>query len=279
MAPTHDNANDATATLSRRRNEDRRRRRAGARPTLVLRLNPRPHISFADDTVDNEHLGRKSSKRCCIYHKKRPFGESSTESSGSDCDDPDCRKNKSIAHKKKTHEDGVEEAKEEAPPPAPSPSPAPAPGAAGRGLGGKGPRARLKKPDRVPGGSRAGCVSLAPSTDGVLVLVVDLGCLIVTTIGTWSEPQSSPSLSCGLACSLPTCRTHCSPSGMTTSSTREARPWGTRKWSGRARRSPCFLSSARLERRVLGRGGPLIAHDVDEIVVAMHFSRTVRDTV
>ena len=35
-----------------------------------------------DETVqDNEGLGRKSSKRCCIFHKQRPFGESSTESS------------------------------------------------------------------------------------------------------------------------------------------------------------------------------------------------------
>jgi protein phosphatase 1 regulatory subunit 11 len=31
--------------------------------------------------VDNEGLGRKSSKRCCIFHKQRKFGESSTDSS------------------------------------------------------------------------------------------------------------------------------------------------------------------------------------------------------
>lgn len=30
--------------------------------------------------IDNEGLGRKSSKRCCIFHKERPFGESSTDS-------------------------------------------------------------------------------------------------------------------------------------------------------------------------------------------------------
>ena len=144
MAPTHDNANDATATIIEEETKTDGEITAPApAPTLVLRLNPRPHISFADDTVDNEHLGRKSSKRCCIYHKKRPFGESSTESSGSDCDDPDCRANKSIAHKKKTHGDGVEESKEEAPPPAPAPAPAPAPSLPGAGWG------RVKK-DRVP---------------------------------------------------------------------------------------------------------------------------------
>ena len=33
---------------------------------------------------DNEGLGRKSSKRCCIFHKPRAFGESSTDSSDND---------------------------------------------------------------------------------------------------------------------------------------------------------------------------------------------------
>ena len=37
--------------------------------------------------MDNEHLGKKSSKCCCIYHKPRAFGESSSESSADDSDD------------------------------------------------------------------------------------------------------------------------------------------------------------------------------------------------
>jgi protein phosphatase 1 regulatory subunit 11 len=40
-----------------------------------------------EETVDNEGLGRKSSKRCCIFHKQRDFGESSTDSSDDDDDD------------------------------------------------------------------------------------------------------------------------------------------------------------------------------------------------
>jgi len=36
--------------------------------------------------VDNEGMGRKSSKRCCIFHKQRDFGESSTDSSDYDSD-------------------------------------------------------------------------------------------------------------------------------------------------------------------------------------------------
>lgn len=44
-------------------------------------------IHFRDENVvDNEGLGRKSSKRCCIFHKQRSFGESSTDSSDYDSD-------------------------------------------------------------------------------------------------------------------------------------------------------------------------------------------------
>ena len=39
--------------------------------------------------VDNEGMGRKSSKRCCIFHKQRAFGESSTDSSDYDSDSSD----------------------------------------------------------------------------------------------------------------------------------------------------------------------------------------------
>ena len=51
---------------------------------------------WTEDTVDNEGCGRKKSKSmflnthisvCCIYHKKRAFGESSSESSASTDDD------------------------------------------------------------------------------------------------------------------------------------------------------------------------------------------------
>lgn len=84
--------------------------------TPVLRLratspapSPRPRIQWAEDVVDNEGLGRKSSKGllsstshsllcirltqrtfpvCCIYHAPHPVGESSSESS-SDSDSSD----------------------------------------------------------------------------------------------------------------------------------------------------------------------------------------------
>lgn len=55
-------------------------------PTLNLTLRPQPRVTWDEDIEDNEGLGRKSSKRCCIFHKERPFGESSTDSSDSDGD-------------------------------------------------------------------------------------------------------------------------------------------------------------------------------------------------
>merc|ERR1711970_376940 len=46
----------------------------------------RPRVSFTQDTVDNEGMGKKSSKVCCIYKKPKAFGESSSESDSSDDD-------------------------------------------------------------------------------------------------------------------------------------------------------------------------------------------------
>jgi protein phosphatase 1 regulatory subunit 11 len=85
--------------------------------TLVLRPEERSHIRWAEDVIDNEGLGRKSSKVCCIYHKPRAVGESSSEddSSSSDSDsdsEPDngtarmaAKKNK---HAKQDHKHGHE---------------------------------------------------------------------------------------------------------------------------------------------------------------------------
>ncbi|KXN87283.1 Type 1 phosphatases regulator YPI1 [Leucoagaricus sp. SymC.cos] len=59
----------------------------------VLRLrgtrNRGPRVAWDDDVVDNEHMGKKKSKICCIYHKPRPFDESSSESS-SESDSDSC---------------------------------------------------------------------------------------------------------------------------------------------------------------------------------------------
>ncbi|KAK8210265.1 Type 1 phosphatases regulator ypi1 [Zalaria obscura] len=63
--------------------------------TLRLRAEPeepeeRPRVQWAEDVIDNEGMGKKSSKVCCIYHKPREAGEpSSDESSSSSSDDSD----------------------------------------------------------------------------------------------------------------------------------------------------------------------------------------------
>lgn len=56
-------------------------------PVLKLRLTKsktkekeEKRVLFSEDTVDNEHMGKKKSKCCCIYKKPSVFGESSSES-------------------------------------------------------------------------------------------------------------------------------------------------------------------------------------------------------
>ncbi|KAI5204100.1 hypothetical protein AUEXF2481DRAFT_8169 [Aureobasidium subglaciale EXF-2481] len=55
--------------------------------TLRLRAEAEPSerrgIQWAEDVIDNEGMGKKSSKVCCIYHKPRKAGESSDEDSSS----------------------------------------------------------------------------------------------------------------------------------------------------------------------------------------------------
>ncbi|KAK3145128.1 hypothetical protein QOZ80_4AG0323590 [Eleusine coracana subsp. coracana] len=43
---------------------------------VVLRLKRRAKkVTWKEGTVDNECLGRKSSKKCCIFHKEVPFDD------------------------------------------------------------------------------------------------------------------------------------------------------------------------------------------------------------
>ncbi|KAI7228633.1 hypothetical protein KC330_g7824 [Hortaea werneckii] len=61
-----------------------------APPTLRLRAEESPqqpepsqHVRWAEDVVDNEGMGKKSSKVCCIYHKPHDGADSSEDSSSS----------------------------------------------------------------------------------------------------------------------------------------------------------------------------------------------------
>eukprot|EP00752_Nemacystus_decipiens_P008900 g7945.t1 len=60
---------------------------AAAPPVVTLRLRPRPSVTWGADVINNEGMGKKSSKRCCIFHKKRNFDESDSDESDSDADD------------------------------------------------------------------------------------------------------------------------------------------------------------------------------------------------
>ena len=42
-----------------------------------------PRVTFDDSVVDNEHLGKKKSKICCIYRKPYDPNESSSDESSS----------------------------------------------------------------------------------------------------------------------------------------------------------------------------------------------------
>jgi len=44
-----------------------------------------PSIRWSDDVVDNENMGKKKSKKCCIYHKPRAFGDWSDTDSEDGC--------------------------------------------------------------------------------------------------------------------------------------------------------------------------------------------------
>lgn len=59
--------------------------------TLVLRLKPKKKkVTWKEGTVDNEFLNRKSSKKCCIFHKEKPFDEDDSDDENGnhahDCD-------------------------------------------------------------------------------------------------------------------------------------------------------------------------------------------------
>ncbi|KAL1646972.1 Type 1 phosphatases regulator ypi1 [Didymella pomorum] len=92
-------------------------------PSGVLRLRAEPeerrHIQWAEDVVDNEGMGKKSSKgtapaslrvgsMCCIYHAPREAGESSDESSSdsSSDDDSDSEPDNSTARPSKSNKRG-----------------------------------------------------------------------------------------------------------------------------------------------------------------------------
>jgi len=52
-----------------------------------------PTVHWTEDTIDNENLGRKKSKICCIYTRPRNWDDSSSSESSSCSSDDDDKPN------------------------------------------------------------------------------------------------------------------------------------------------------------------------------------------
>ncbi|KAI5801538.1 phosphatase inhibitor-domain-containing protein [Peziza echinospora] len=82
-----------TQVVSASSDEDERTPSPPRIPDGTLRLRGGPisdrRVTWGEDVIDNEGLGRKKSKVCCIFHRAREFGESSDESSSDSSDDSD----------------------------------------------------------------------------------------------------------------------------------------------------------------------------------------------
>ncbi len=55
-------------------------------PATILRLRapiPNRRVRWETDVIDNEHMNKKKTKICCIFHKQRNFDESSSEEESS----------------------------------------------------------------------------------------------------------------------------------------------------------------------------------------------------
>ena len=73
MTSTHDTATTTAVIIEEECKEEK---------VLILRLKkPESKLKWSEDTIDNEFMNKKNSKRCCIFHKTRKFAESDSESS------------------------------------------------------------------------------------------------------------------------------------------------------------------------------------------------------
>ncbi|KAJ6441974.1 protein phosphatase inhibitor domain-containing protein [Purpureocillium lavendulum] len=98
---------DNTPTTSQTTTQNSTDSETRAEPTRILRLrgghtSSGRSVQWAEDVVDNEGLGRKSSKVCCIYHKPKGVDESSDESSSDDSSSSDSDSDSGADDKKRS---------------------------------------------------------------------------------------------------------------------------------------------------------------------------------
>lgn len=106
MNDSRTNSDAAIATTSRTETQDQPDT-SQSEPVLKLKLTkPKTKekedkkVGWSEDTVDNEHMGKKKSKCCCIYKKPSVFGESSSESED-ECEH--CFGHPEMKHHKRDH--------------------------------------------------------------------------------------------------------------------------------------------------------------------------------
>ena len=69
----------------------------------------RRRVSWTVETVDNEGLGKKKSKCCCVYQKPRSWNESSSEDENEDEDCRNCRGHRKADYNSKRGEETKKE--------------------------------------------------------------------------------------------------------------------------------------------------------------------------
>ena len=77
-------ANGSVKTITSAENEEIKESTGAKEKVVILRLREKSCVKWTEDTLDNENMGKKSSKRCCIYHKNKKFAESDSDESDSD---------------------------------------------------------------------------------------------------------------------------------------------------------------------------------------------------
>ncbi|KAL5486230.1 YPI1 [Sanghuangporus weigelae] len=87
---------DGSRTIVLRETQPREEEEEPSVGVLQLRATSRPRaqgrpprVTWTEDVVDNEHMGKKKTKICCIFHKQKRYDESSSSDSDSDSDSSD----------------------------------------------------------------------------------------------------------------------------------------------------------------------------------------------
>jgi len=85
-APAPSHTRTLTTTITEDDNNISSSESRPADSTTIRLKKKKKKVVWRQGTVDNEGMGKKTSKCCCIYQKPHKFGESSSDSEEEDCD-------------------------------------------------------------------------------------------------------------------------------------------------------------------------------------------------